>query len=134
MRQVNSHRKGESSGGIIFTILLVLGVLYFIGNKDKPGGGNPLNLAKPSLPVVVTYRESLVGEGIVAIFSNQTSNRLTITVEFESRSGTERKRGTIDLDPNGKSEIGWMEGWKFESGESIALAHPNYSPRTVTIP
>lgn len=89
---------------------------------------------KPALPVVVSYRPSLVGQGLVAIFSNQSGNRLTLTVTFEDRTGQQRKTGTIDLDPNGRTEIGWLEGWRFEPGETIKISHPNYRPMNLRVP
>jgi len=91
-------------------------------------------IAKPAVPVVVTYRESLVGNGKVAIFSNQTSNRLTITVTYRNKQLNQTKTEALDLDPNGKMEIGWLEGWRFLPGETITVSHPNYRSNTVTIP
>lgn len=114
-------------------LLSVLGLLCIgaIAGCDA-GGGVPF--VKPRVPVVVTTRDSLVGEGKVAIFSNQTQNRLTILVLFENKKLNERKEGNIDLDPNGKNEIGWLEGWVFVAGETITVSHPNYSSFSVTIP
>lgn len=39
----------------------------------------------PFIPVVATMSDSLAGEGKVAIFSNHTPNRLTITVTVENK-------------------------------------------------
>ena len=90
--------------------------------------------ARPPLPVVVTLRDSLVGEGKVAIFSNQTANRLTVTVTAESAAAGQRWERNLDLDPNGTAEVGWMEGWRFESGETVAHSHPTYRTRTYRVP
>jgi len=74
----------------------------------------------PFVPVVVTMRNSLVGEGKVAIFSNQTPNRLTITVENKPKN--QRQSVNIDLDPNGNREFGWLEAWRF-------LSEVSYKPK-----
>lgn len=89
---------------------------------------------KPDLPVTVTYRESMVGQGYVAQFRNQSDRYLTVVVEFENKTLNDRKRGYIELAAGGTQEIGWMEGWKFTSGETIELSHDDYRPRSYRIP
>ncbi|HBC89249.1 MAG TPA: hypothetical protein DCZ94_20100 [Lentisphaeria bacterium] len=91
-------------------------------------------LNKPPMPVKVTYRSSAVGEGYVAQFQNQTSKYLAVRVVFKNRTLNQTKEGSIDLPPNGSTEIGWMEGWKFVSGESIDLYHEDYSSASYRIP
>lgn len=63
----------------------------------------------PFIPVVATMGDSLAEEGKVAIFSNQTPNRLTITVTVENKPKNQRQSVNIDLDPNGNREFGWLE-------------------------
>ncbi|HEX6985480.1 MAG TPA: hypothetical protein VF170_08890 [Planctomycetaceae bacterium] len=92
------------------------------------------DVARPPVPVAVTLRDSLVGEGQVAVFSNQTPNRLTVRVVLENAAANDRKEGNLDLDPNGTAEIGWMEGWKFVSGETITISHPGYRSQTFRVP
>lgn len=78
------------------------------------------------VPIVVTMRDSLDGEGKVAIFSNQTPNQLTITVTVENKPKNQRQSVNIDLDPNENREFGWLEGWRFLCGVSYKpklLAH-----------
>lgn len=86
------------------------------------------------MPVAVTLRDSLVGEGRVAVFSNQTPHRLTVRVVLENAALKDRREGNLDLDPNGTAEIGWLEGWKFVSGETITISHPQYRTPTVRVP
>lgn len=123
MRLAVLKRSGESNGGCgcVIAILGVMAIIFFLAVKDKTGG--PPKFVKPAVPVVVSYRPSLIGAGKVAIFSNQTGNRLTITVEFENKKKNQQKNGVLDLEPNGKAEIGWAEGWMFESGETITISH-----------
>ncbi len=43
MRLATPKRKGESNGGgwgCLVAIVVVGAIIYFIANKDKPGGGN----------------------------------------------------------------------------------------------
>lgn len=97
------------------------------------GADGPRQFLKPTVPVVVSFRGSAWGVGKVAIFSNQSPNRLTISVKFENNKLNQQKTGNIDLDPNGRTEIGWLEGWKFESGETIEISHPDFSSQTVRL-
>jgi hypothetical protein len=89
---------------------------------------------KSKVPVVVSYRDSLLSDGLVAIFINQTSNRLTISYKFENKALGEVKEGAIDIKPNAKVEIGWLEGWNFVSGDTITVSHHNYRSFTTRIP
>lgn len=138
MLHTKNRRKGEgdSSGcGVVFFIIGVIVVFYLIAVNSGGGGpGGIFHVVKPPVPVVISHRDSLVGNGKVAIFSNQTANRLTLTVTFKNSKLNQEKTGTIDLEPNGKTEIGWLEGWKFVSGETITVSHPSYSPVTKVIP
>jgi hypothetical protein len=129
-------RKGSGDGGGWWWMIAIgigLLILYSISGGGGPGKG-VVPFVKPAVPVVVSYRESVWGRGKVAIFSNQTANRLTIGVRFENKAVNQQKAGTIDLEPNGKMEIGWMEGWMFVPGETIEITHPDFSPKTIATP
>lgn len=88
------------------------------------------DITKPALPVVVGVRESLVGVGLVAQFYNQTNTQLTVNVVFENKKKNQRKEGIINIPANSMVEIGWLEGWYFEPGETITISHPNYKTKT----
>lgn len=87
----------------------------------------------PTVPVVVSFRDSTLGQGKVAIFSNQTSNRLTISVKYIHRWDQPKSRN-IDLDPNGKREIGWLESWELKTDDTLEITHPQYSSTKTTVP
>lgn len=112
---------------IVFLVILA-SVIDTLGRKPEEQG-----VGKPPVPVVISMRDSLVGEGRVAIFSNQTPNRLTVSVTVENKQLNQRKSVNIDLEPNGNFEFGWLEGWKFLPGETITVSHPNYSSFTKSV-
>jgi|688.fasta_scaffold151478_2 hypothetical protein len=130
--QIDTPRKSLESAILIsivtvFCIIICLiALITTIGHKipDQP------NSQKTPVPVVITLRDSLFGEGMVAIFSNQTPNNLRITVTLENKEKQQTKSGYLDIEPNGKREIGWVEGWKFLNGETITVSHPEYSSFT----
>lgn len=117
---------------VVFYSLLGIGLLAILASAIDTLGRKPeeQGTGKPPVPVVISMRDSAVGEGRVAIFSNQTPNRLTVSVTVENKQLNQRKSVNIDLEPNGNFEFGWLEGWKFVPGETITVAHPNYSSFT----
>ncbi len=106
---------------MVVTVLVAVGIMF-------------AGCGKPPMPVTVTYRESAVGEGYVAQFHNQTAKYLQVRVQFKNRTLNQENNSYIDLSPNGTTEIGWLEGWKFVSGENISLYHEDYATAQYLIP
>jgi hypothetical protein len=92
------------------------------------------DITKPNMPLVVTFRESLVGHGIVAQFYNQTNHQLTVYLVLENKEKNHRKKMSVNIPADDMVEIGWLEGWMFESGETITISHPNYKTSTWRVP
>lgn len=110
--------------------VLAIAAIVVVSGCDGNGAAAGLISHKPAVPVVVSHRISAGGGSVVAILSNQTSNRLTVRVEVTDKAG-KRNAVNVDLDPNGRSELGWFEGFPFTGGETMTLSHPNYSSTTV---
>jgi hypothetical protein len=89
---------------------------------------------KPTLPVTVTFRKSIGGGSLVAQFTN-TSSRV-LAVKACLLNGTFRQFDVIalELPPGRRVEHGWLEGWKFASGETIFLEHSDYEPASFNVP
>ena len=110
-------------------VLIVVALALSISGCDDVG-----KALVPVVPVVVTTRESAVGAGRVAQFHNQTNTQLTVSVVFKNQKKDERKETSFNIPPNGTFEIGWLEGWALESGETITISHPSYRDKTWTVP
>lgn len=106
-------------------VMVVVFGLMFAGCEDDN---------KPAMPVGVTFRESAVGQAYVAQFQNLTNKYLAVRVKFKNKTLNHEKEGYIELSPYGKREIGWAEGWKFFSGETIHLSHEDYESVSYRIP
>ena len=91
-------------------------------------------LIKPQMPVQVTYRGSLVGEGYVAQFRNTSDKYLQVVVTINNNTLGQTKQGPIDIPPHETKEIGWVQGWKFTSGDAITVSHNDYQTLKVKIP
>ena len=88
------------------------------------------DLSKPFVPVVVSWRHSLIpgAMGVVVIFTNQTSRQLTINVTW--RNEEYDGKFALNLEPNGWREIGTLQGMVFCKGAYFTLSHPDY--RSIT--
>lgn len=69
---------------------------------------------KEVVPVQVTYRQSVMGQGLVGIFTNTSNKPLTLAITIQNQ-----KTFRVDLAPGQTQEIGYLEGWRFEYGHLI---------------
>lgn len=131
-----STNTGEKTGGkgclfyivsIFGIVVLIISIITVLGNSIKESSLQKEPEPKPLVPVNLTMRASLVGEGMVAVFNNQTSENIRVFVTLENKEMKQTKNGYLDFGPNAKQEIGWIEGWKFMPGEYITISHPDYS-------
>lgn len=118
-----------------FLVFAVASAIVGCEVRTDGGGGFSFGNAprKPSVPVELTLRDSAWGEGMVARFHNQTNHQLTVTVVAENAMLHQRREWTLNLQPNATQEIGWLEGWKFESGERVTVSHSDYAQKSWTI-
>ena len=90
--------------------------------------------SKPSMPVSISFRGAALDQSLVAQFRNNSNRYLTIVAQFENKTLNQVKNGYIELPPMQTKEFGWMEGWKFMSGEYITVTHEDYASQTVRVP
>lgn len=83
-------------------------------------------VGKPELPVKVIIRESLAGEGMVAQFHSEFPQKIVVYVVLESKEYGAKRESNLALDPNGMTEIGWLQDWKFLPGDTITISHSDY--------
>lgn len=90
--------------------------------------------ARPALPVVVSFRSSMLGKGLVAVFDNTSDRYLTVTLAVRNPARTTAQRFTVELGPRAKTEFGHLEGWQFASGDEVALFHDAYTELRLPVP
>lgn len=90
--------------------------------------------SKPDMPVSITWREAKLDSSLVAQFRNNSNRHLAVMTRFENKTLNQTKEGYLELPPMETIEIGWMEGWKFMSGEYLTLAHEDYKTLSVRMP
>jgi len=90
--------------------------------------------AKPALPVVVSFRSSILGKGLVAVFENTSDRYLTVILSVRNPTLSIAKRFKLELDPKSSTDFGHMEGWQFASGDEVGLFNDEFAAIRLTAP
>jgi len=75
----------------------------------------------PAVPVRVEFRRSVMGQGLVGIFSNYSAKQIPVVIALHNPTTGQRKQLSIQIAPGSMDEIGYLEGWQFASGDQIAI-------------
>lgn len=89
---------------------------------------------KPSLPVAVNFRSSILGKGLVAVIENHSDRYLTVVLSVRNPTLSVSRRFKLDLDPHSKADFGHMEGWQFVSGDELAVFNDEFKPLRLSVP
>jgi len=90
--------------------------------------------AKPALPVVVSFRASILGKGLVAVFENTSDRYLTVVLSVRSPTLSTSRRFKIELNPKSSTDFGHLEGWQFASGDELGLFNDEFGALRLTAP
>ena len=90
--------------------------------------------AKPALPVVVGFRSSMLGQGLVAVIENTSDRYLTVVLAVRNPTLSTAKRFKLELDPRSSTDFGHMEGWQFASGDEVGLFNDEFGALKITVP
>lgn len=90
--------------------------------------------AKPPLPVAVSFRSSMLGQGLVVVIDNPTERYLTVMLAVRNPTLAVAKRFTLELAPRSKTDFGHLEGWQFASGDEVALYHDEFGALRLLVP
>jgi hypothetical protein len=90
--------------------------------------------AKPALPVVVSFRSSILGKGLVAVLENTSDRFLSVVLTVRNPTLSTAKRFTLELDPKSSTDFGHIEGWQFASGDELGLFNDEFGALRLTTP
>ncbi|MFO7543691.1 MAG: hypothetical protein R6W97_12910 [Thiobacillus sp.] len=90
--------------------------------------------AKPALPVIVSFRSSMLGKGLVAIIENSSDRYLNVVLSVRNPTLSTAKRFKLDLGPKSSTDFGHLEGWKFLSGDEVGLFNDDFGALRITVP
>ena len=90
--------------------------------------------AKPAMPVVVNFRSSMLGQGLVAVIENTSDRYLTVVLSVRNPTLSTTKRFKLDLEPQTRADFGHLEGWQFASGDELSLFSDEYGALKLSVP
>ena len=90
--------------------------------------------AKPALPVVVNFRSSMLGQGLVAVIENSSDRYLTVVLSVRNPTLSTTKRFKLDLEPRSGTDFGHLEGWQFASGDELSLFSDEFGALKLSVP
>ena len=90
--------------------------------------------AKPALPVVVNFRSSILGKGLVAVIENTSDRYLTLVLAARNPSQSKARRFKIELEPKSSTDFGHLEGWQFASDDEMELSNPEFGTLRLSVP
>ena len=129
MSDAGNAKSGSAAWGIFVAVLgaIVLGVAFFAPERLPPGVG------LTQVPLEVSFRQSVLGEGWVAIIRNPTGHTLhNVKCMRTDQAGMTDVRSDESWAPGRLVEIGWAEGWRWQSGETLTIAASGFALKTVS--
>jgi hypothetical protein len=91
-------------------------------------------IALPALPVVINFRSSILGKGLVAVIENTSDRYLSVVLSVRNPTLSMAKRFKLELDPKSSTDFGHMEGWQFASGDEVGLYNDEFGALKITVP
>jgi len=88
---------------------------------------------KPPMPIKLTVRRAVLGDGLVTLFHNESQRNLSIVVTCTNPTLKQTENFRLDVAPGFAKELGHMQGWKFASGDVVRVTHNDYEPMEKTM-
>lgn len=89
---------------------------------------------KLDIPITVFFRRAVFGDGLVAVFRNNSGSQLEAAADVTSQATNARKHIELVLPANGTQEVGPQQGWPFAPGQKITLSNNSFRSIIVTVP
>jgi hypothetical protein len=90
--------------------------------------------AKPALPVVIGFRASMLGKGLVAVIDNTSERYLNVTLTVRNPGQSIAQRFKLKLEPRSSTDFGHLEGWQFSPGDEVGLYSDEFAALRITVP
>lgn len=86
------------------------------------------------IPVRVTFRLAFMGQGLVASIRNVSNGPLNVIAELRDTGAEPIRSVSLALEPDSTTEIGYAQGWRISSGQSISVSSSGYRSITAFAP
>ncbi|MHB8938272.1 MAG: hypothetical protein ACYC39_08140 [Thiobacillus sp.] len=91
-------------------------------------------MARPALPLVVGFRSSMLGQGLVAMIENTSDRYLSVVLAVRNPTSSTADRFQLELAPRSRTDFGHLEGWQFASGDEVGLFNDEFGALKITVP
>lgn len=86
------------------------------------------------LPVIVGFRKPLFGTGKTAEITNVAGVSMAVNAHIVDAASHQPRDFTVNIDPGHLAELGRREGYTFEPGDQLTLAHDGYKSKMWIVP
>jgi uncharacterized RDD family membrane protein YckC len=92
-----------------------------------------LRETRPELPLRVSFRDCLLGEGKRAVLQNLSDDPLVVVLDVQSPLTGAHFRRTFVINARCYGQVGQSQGWPFAPGQRVTVTNPQYRPIIKTV-
>lgn len=85
--------------------------------------------SQPELPIAVGFRPAVFGHGQVARLEVQSREGMAVKAHIVDAASHASHDFIVNVDPGRFTEIGHMQGYTFEPGDELTLAHDGFKSK-----
>jgi multidrug efflux pump subunit AcrA (membrane-fusion protein) len=100
----------------------------------EPAPITPTAASSKEMPLSVSFRNAIVGDGKAVVLQNTSSDTLLVNVKFTDPTATTHQVYHLVLDGGAIKELGSLGAWKLGSGDRIEIESADYAPIVKTAP
>lgn len=132
-----SNRRAQ--GSCLFAGLALLGIALALGAGAvvmfRPEM-LPEGVGLKKLPMTVSFRKALLSQGAVAKIENPTGETLhNVRIVGDLRdAGKQTELLEETWAPGHSRELGWLQGWRFETDDTLTISASGHRKRVWTVP
>ncbi len=95
---------------------------------------NPMAANVKEMPLSVSFRKALLGDGNAVVLQNTSSQTLSVNVKFADSTASRSQEYHLVLDAGAIKELGSLGAWKLASGDKLRIESAAYDPILKTAP
>jgi hypothetical protein len=89
---------------------------------------------KRKMPVEVVFRPAPSGNGIIAVFKNNSPEALPVSVALINPLTSRRRESNFTIEANSLQSIGESQGWVFTPGQRVTVTNPQFGTADYSVP
>jgi hypothetical protein len=114
--------------------LLVAGMALLLGVAGIYLNVQSRAASMPELPVTVGFHHAALEKSLVADFSSHAASNMAVIVDVVDAASHAHRRFRVTVGPGHPTAFGHFQGYGFEPGDTLTIAHVGYKPIAVQVP